>query len=107
MVNNPGLGMPRAHSRCRPELHLRDCRIMNQRNLREIIEAASMLTFLLWCILFVLCWPLALLALVLYPFVWLLLLPFRLLGIAVQGALALVWAIVTLPARLLSAPFRI
>jgi hypothetical protein len=80
---------------------------MNQRNLREIIEAASMLTFLLWCILFVLCWPLALLALVLYPFVWLLLLPFRLLGIAVQGALALVWAIVTLPARLLSAPFRI
>jgi len=66
-----------------------------------------MLTFLLWCILFVLCWPLALLALVLYPFVWLLLLPFRLLGIAVQGALALVWAIVTLPARLLSAPFRL
>lgn len=58
-----------------------------------------MFTFLLWCILFVLCWPLALLALVLYPLVWLLLLPFRLLGIAIEGALALVWAIVTLPLR--------
>ncbi len=66
-----------------------------------------MLTFLLWCILFVLCWPLALLALVLYPVVWLLLLPFRILGIAVHGVLELVWAIVTLPARLLTAPFRI
>jgi hypothetical protein len=58
-----------------------------------------MITFLLWCILFVLCWPLALVALVLYPLVWLLLLPFRLVGIAVEGALALVWAIVTLPFR--------
>jgi hypothetical protein len=58
-----------------------------------------MITFLLWCILFVLCWPLALLALVLYPVVWLFLLPFRLLGIAVGGALALVWAIVMLPFR--------
>lgn len=58
-----------------------------------------MLTFLLWCILFVLCWPLALLALVLYPIVWLILLPFRLVGIAVEGVLALVWAIVTLPFR--------
>jgi len=58
-----------------------------------------MFTFLLWCILFVLCWPLALLALVLYPVVWLVLLPFRLLGIAVEGALALVWGIVTLPFR--------
>jgi hypothetical protein len=56
-------------------------------------------TFLLWCILFVLCWPLALVALVLYPIVWLLLLPFRLVGIAVEGALALVWAIVTPPFR--------
>jgi hypothetical protein len=60
-----------------------------------------MVTFLLWCILFVLCWPLALLALVLYPVVWLLLLPFRLIGVAVEGALALVWAIVTLPLRLI------
>jgi len=59
----------------------------------------AMFTFLLWCILFVLCWPLALLALVLYPFVWLLVLPFRLVGIAVEGALGLVWAIVTLPFR--------
>jgi hypothetical protein len=68
-----------------------------------------MFTFLLWCLLFVLCWPLALLALVLYPFIWLLLLPFRLVGIAVHGALALalVWAIVTLPARLLAQPFRV
>ena len=57
--------------------------------------------FLLWLILFVLCWPLALAALVLYPVVWLLLLPFRIVGIAVGGALALVWALVTLPARLL------
>ena len=59
-----------------------------------------MITFLLWCILFVLCWPLALLALALYPVVWLLLLPFRIAGLAVGGALALVWAIVTLPLRI-------
>jgi hypothetical protein len=65
-----------------------------------------MLTFLLWCLLFVLCWPLALLALVLYPIVWLMLLPFRLIGIAVHGVLELVWAAVMLPARLLTAPFR-
>jgi len=60
-----------------------------------------MVKFLLWLILLVLCWPLALLALVLYPFVWLILLPFRLLGIAVGAVLDLLWAIVTLPARLL------
>jgi hypothetical protein len=66
-----------------------------------------MLTFVLWCILFLLCWPLALAALVLYPIVWLVLLPFRIVGIAVEGVLKLVWAIVTLPARLLSAPARI
>ena len=66
-----------------------------------------MLAFLLWCLLFVVCWPLALLALVLYPVVWVLLLPFRLVGIAVHGALALVWAVVMFPARLLSAPFRV
>ena len=66
-----------------------------------------MFTFILWCILFVLCWPLALFALVLYPIVWLLLLPFRLIGIAVGGALDLVWAIITLPARLLRAPGRV
>lgn len=58
-----------------------------------------MIKFLLWCILLVLCWPLALLALIVYPFVWLLLLPFRIIGIAVDGILQLVWALVTLPAR--------
>jgi hypothetical protein len=60
--------------------------------------------FLLWCILLVLCWPLALLALVLYPVVWLLLLPFRLLGIAVDGALELVRTIIMLPVRILRGP---
>jgi len=59
--------------------------------------------FLLWCILLVMCWPLALLALVAYPFVWLLLLPFRLVGIAVGGVLGLVSAIIFLPARVLRA----
>lgn len=59
--------------------------------------------FLLWCVLLFLCWPLALIALVAYPIVWLLLLPFRVVGIAVGGALALVWAVVTLPARVLRA----
>jgi hypothetical protein len=66
-----------------------------------------MLTFILWCILFILCWPLALFALVMYPIIWLLLLPFRLVGIAVGGALELVWAIITLPARLLKTPGRV
>ena len=66
-----------------------------------------MLTFLVWVILFVVCWPLALLALVLYPIVWLLLLPFRIVGIAVDGVLKMLWALLTLPARLLSAPGRI
>ena len=60
-----------------------------------------MLKFLIWCVLFVLCWPLALLALVLYPIVWLILLPFRIVGIAVGSVLALVWALVVLPAKVL------
>jgi hypothetical protein len=60
-----------------------------------------MLTFLLWLLLLVLCWPLALLALLLYPIVWLLLLPFRLLGIAVQGVFETLRAIILLPARVL------
>lgn len=60
-----------------------------------------MLTFLLWCLLFVICWPLALMALILYPIIWLLLLPFRIVGIAVGGALELVKAIIFLPARVL------
>lgn len=58
-------------------------------------------TFLLWLILLVVCWPLALLALVLYPLVWLLLLPFRLLGIAVEGAFGLVKGLFLLPGRML------
>ena len=62
-----------------------------------------MTKFLLWCILLVLCWPLALLALVLYPFIWLLLLPFRLVGLTVNGLLAFVRALFLLPARLLGA----
>jgi hypothetical protein len=60
-----------------------------------------MFTFFLWCILFVLCWPLALLALVAYPVIWLLLLPFRIIGLAVGGVLQLVWAVVTLPVTLI------
>lgn len=59
-----------------------------------------MFTFLLWCLLFVISWPLAILALVLYPLVWLLTLPFRFLGIAVGGALSLVSSLVLLPVRL-------
>ena len=62
-----------------------------------------MLKFLLWLILFVLCWPIALLALVLYPLVWLLTLPFRLVGIAVSGVFELLKAVLFLPARLLGA----
>ena len=62
-----------------------------------------MVKFLLFCILLVLCWPLALLGLILYPLVWLLLLPFRIVGIAVGGVLELIWAMVTLPARILRA----
>lgn len=62
-----------------------------------------MVKFLLWCLLFVFCWPLALLAIIFYPIVWLLLLPFRIVGIAVDGALGLVSGIILLPARLLRA----
>ena len=66
-----------------------------------------MFTFLAWCILFVVCWPVALLALIAYPIVWLILLPFRIVGIAVHGVLALIAAVIMFPARLLSAPFRL
>jgi hypothetical protein len=66
-----------------------------------------MFTFLLWCLLFVVCWPLAIVALIAYPLVWLILLPFRLVGVAVGGVLALVKAAILLPARLLSAPFQL
>ena len=60
-----------------------------------------MLTFILWCILFVLCWPLALLTLILYPIVWLFLIPFRVLGIAVEGTLSFMKALIMLPSCLL------
>ena len=60
-----------------------------------------MIKFLLWLLLLVVCWPLAILALLAWPFVWLLSLPFRLLGIAVEGVFSLLRAIVTLPARVL------
>ena len=83
----------------RQELPLLLCRISLQ-------ESFALLTFVLWCILFVLCWPVALLALLLYPIVWLLLVPFRIVGIAVDGVLKLLWAIVTLPVRLLRFPRR-
>ncbi|HEY3770374.1 MAG TPA: hypothetical protein VGN44_17000 [Candidatus Angelobacter sp.] len=65
------------------------------------------MTFILWCILFVLCWPLALMALVLYPLIWLLLLPFRIVGIAVGGVLEFVRAIIMLPARALGGRQRV
>jgi hypothetical protein len=63
-----------------------------------------MVNILLWCILLVLCWPLALLALVLYPIVWLLLLPFRIVGIAVDGVFDLLRGILLLPGRILRGP---
>lgn len=62
--------------------------------------------FLLWLILLVICWPLALLALILYPIIWLLLIPFRIVGITVNAILDLFKAIITLPARLLGGPKR-
>ena len=66
-----------------------------------------MFTFLLWCILFIVCWPVAVLALVLYPIVWVLLLPFRIVGIAVEGVFALLRAIFLFPVRLLATPGRV
>ena len=65
-----------------------------------------MTKFLVWLILLILCWPLAVLALVLYPVVWLVLLPFRILGFAVEGVLALLRGILLLPARVLHGPSR-
>ena len=65
-----------------------------------------MFTFLLWCVLLIFCWPLALLFIFLYPIVWLILLPFRILGFAVEGVLELIRAITMLPARVLGGPRR-
>jgi hypothetical protein len=66
-----------------------------------------MLKFLLWLLLLVICWPLALLALILYPLVWVLLLPFRLVGITVDAVFSLLKSILLLPARVLSGPRRL
>jgi hypothetical protein len=71
---------------------------------RRTYRETSMLTFILWLILLILCWPLALLALVLYPLIWLLSLPFRALGIAVEGFFAFLRAVIFLPARVLHGP---
>jgi len=65
-----------------------------------------MLTFVVWLLLLIVCWPLALAALVLYPFVWLVLLPFRLVGITLEGVFRLLGAIILLPARVLRGPRR-
>lgn len=65
-----------------------------------------MIAFLLWCLLLILCWPVALLAIILYPIVWLLLLPFRLVGIVVSGAFEFLRALILLPARVLRGPSR-
>lgn len=66
-----------------------------------------MAAFFLWCLLLIFCWPIALLALVIYPIVWLILLPFRILGIAVTGVLELLRALLFLPARILRGPHTI
>ena len=66
-----------------------------------------MAAFFLWCLLLIFCWPIALLALVAYPIVWLLLLPFRIVGIAVHGVLAFLRALFLLPVRLLRGPSAI
>ena len=70
----------------------------------HLVRTSSMVTFLIWLVLFVVCWPLALMALVLYPLVWLLLLPFRLVGVAVEGVFGLLKAVLFLPVRLLGGP---
>jgi hypothetical protein len=71
---------------------------------RNLCQEADMAAFFLWCILFILCWPLALLAVVLFPIVWLITLPFRILGIAVHGVFALLAALFFLPVRILRGP---
>ena len=65
-----------------------------------------MTKFLLWLVLLLLCWPLAVLAIVLYPLVWLLLLPFRVIGIAVDGVFSLLRSLILLPGRVLAGPHR-
>ena len=72
--------------------------------LRGVVVSITMLTFLIWLLLLILCWPLALAALLLYPIIWLLALPFRLVGITLEGVFRLLAAIILLPARLLRGP---
>jgi hypothetical protein len=81
------------------------CVVFMQDGIRPSMNGGDgiVIKFLLWCFLFILCWPLALLALVLYPVVWLLLLPFRIAGIAVHGTLEFVAALISLPVRLIRA----
>lgn len=74
-----------------------------QKSMYFLVVWNPMIKFLLWCLLLLFCWPLALLAVVLYPIVWLLLLPFRIVGIAVDGVLQLVSALIFLPVRLVRA----
>jgi len=76
--------------------------VAREQGITGILGGSLMIKFLLWLILLVLCWPLALLALILYPIVWLLSLPFRLLGITVHAVFDLLKAVITLPARVLS-----
>lgn len=65
-------------------------------------DKKHMTTFFIWCILLVLCWPIALVALIIYPLIWLILLPFRIAGLAVEGVLRFIWALFTLPFRVLT-----
>jgi hypothetical protein len=69
-------------------------------------ESLDMFAFLAWCILLILCWPLALIALLIYPLVWLILLPFRIVGITIHAVFGLLGALITLPARVLRGPRR-
>jgi hypothetical protein len=71
-----------------------------------LVEETVVVKFLLFVILLVLCWPLALLALVLFPLIWLILLPFRILGFAVEGVLSFIRALFLFPARVLGGPAR-
>ena len=75
--------------------------VAREQGITGILGGSLMVKFLLWLMLLVLCWPLALLALILYPLVWLLSLPFRLLGITVSAVFDLLKAVITLPARVL------
>jgi hypothetical protein len=100
-----GEGVPHrelSHIGVRMSLIDRRCQTLRLDDERNTNGGCGM-KFLLWCILLILCWPLALFALILYPIVWLLLLPFRIVGIAVDGVLELVTALITLPARVLRA----